>query len=883
MGRRVLVWSVLAVLGLAVAPDISAAKPAARTVASTYGSGNFGTWMTDRWGLPAYAYSIDQNTNPIAAQPALGGSRDAWNAVANGHDKVDAHVDGRMQFWSQDHLAEWANDDQPAARHHSGGWGYLRVGGRTIATDYNDLPPGVSQRRRFGMGYFQRQTDAAPVAIDEYVYVPFGDDPLVLHDVTLRNRTRRTITATWWEYWDVNPVALGTTGGIAAVGQHNVHLGLGRVRYDAATGTLSAAQNAGALDHRPLSIFASALGTPVAGYVTTTGAFFGHGTRADPAAVRTGSAGDRLAAASRYGTTGTTLFAYKTRVRLRPGATTTLHYAYGMARPAQIPALIKRYRRTHHALNRSMTAWRGYVPRATFGGADRWLSRELEWDTYLVKANERYEALCGTHVITQGNYYEYAGGFNAALRDPLEDQLGLELVDPEVAKQTLIWALQYQQRGTGDLPYGAASMCRRDTSLGTADDLNSWLILGVLQYVENTRDLSFLRQRVRYDGGGSGTVWSHLKLAYANQESRIGYGPHGFYRSGTEGDTFDLTTPAVGLRESISDAGNFAYVYPALAGLARTEGDHAFAARLTATARRLTSALRGAWQTRGWFARGYTTTGEIGVGTIYGDAQYWSLAAGVPTARQQAQLMANVKRYLDGYGAPSSLKGPSKIGPMELPAQSDPGISEKTAIWPGRQMWWFVDGPAVWAFEQRSDTLPGAAAYAWSIFRRLTLANHAATYPNDWSGVISTDDTCADFTGPNPGECGLAITGAAPLQEGYATQNSNPPAWVLFDFFKVAGIEADPRGFTIEPHLPMTRFTIRTRTLGVAYTPRSASGYVRPLSARPVRLTVALPRDVRAPRVRVDGRVVRAGRSRGLVTFTAHPAAGAAVKWNVSG
>ena len=37
------------------------------------------------------------------------------------------------------------------------------------------------------------------------VYAPFGDDPLLLHDVTIRNTSDRSREVSWFEYWDVNP------------------------------------------------------------------------------------------------------------------------------------------------------------------------------------------------------------------------------------------------------------------------------------------------------------------------------------------------------------------------------------------------------------------------------------------------------------------------------------------------------------------------------------------------------------------------------------------------------------------------------------------------------------------------------------------------------
>ena len=35
-------------------------------ISSPYGSGHFGSWITDGFGLPAYRYGIDEAKNPIA-------------------------------------------------------------------------------------------------------------------------------------------------------------------------------------------------------------------------------------------------------------------------------------------------------------------------------------------------------------------------------------------------------------------------------------------------------------------------------------------------------------------------------------------------------------------------------------------------------------------------------------------------------------------------------------------------------------------------------------------------------------------------------------------------------------------------------------------------
>jgi hypothetical protein len=47
---------------------------------------------------------------------------------------------------------------------------------------------------------------AAGMLVNQYVYAPFGADPLLLHDVVLRNLTGRARRVTWYEYWNVNPL-----------------------------------------------------------------------------------------------------------------------------------------------------------------------------------------------------------------------------------------------------------------------------------------------------------------------------------------------------------------------------------------------------------------------------------------------------------------------------------------------------------------------------------------------------------------------------------------------------------------------------------------------------------------------------------------------------
>src|SRR3989442_15616836 len=72
------------------------------------------------------------------------------------------------------------------------------------------------------------------------------------------------------------------------------------------------------------------------------------------------------------------------------------------------------------------------------------------------------------------------------------------------------------------------------------------------------------------------------------------------------------------------------------------------------------------------------------------------------------------------------------------------------------------------------------------------------------------------------------------------------PAWSLFDAIKLAGIEPTATGYSIAPHLPFARFSLRFPDVGLAYEARRARGYLVLQQKASVRLDVHLPPLARA-------------------------------------
>jgi hypothetical protein len=856
------------------------------SIASAYGSSAFGRWTVDSFGLPAYRYTADEQRDPDARQIELGGATRAQHQVGNDHIKGMAYNDGYTEFWSQDRLAEWANLYRPESRHYAGGYGYLSVGGKTISTLYLDRPAMARTERGFGVGYYHRQVRDDGVSVVENVYAPFGNDPVLLHDVTITNLGARARRMTWYEYWDVNPYSQ-TQGA-------QINVGIGRPRWSRATRTLAVAQR-DAGDRHPLSIFAVALSGPVSGFETSLTKFFGDGTRAAPAEVVADRVSDSIAAPVRSGDVGETLFVFRARIRLPAGRSLTLRYAYGMTHARRIAGLVSRYARAPDPFRASELAWERWLPKADFGPAYRWVARELVWDSYLLRSATVYEEGCGEHTITQGGDYQYAMGENLGFRSWLHYLLPVTYSDPALARQILRYAIRLQPpRPARDaqLPYGTSAFCKPIYST-ESNDLDFWLMLGAVEYGLGTRDTAFFHERLPFYGTRrAATVWRHIKIAVAHQESLAG--PSDLYSlpPGYFGDWNDASTQFESLTESTLVAAQLAYVYPRLSELAEYLGDPAFARRLQRRGQALRTALRAQWTGGGWYSRGYAGRRQVGRGVIFGEPQPWAILAGVPDGPQVATLVRNIRHFLTGIGEPG---GPSRIGSAMIPAYNAPDVTERgdsalvalgtdlpdspagnAAEWPGGS-WFDVNGWLTWALGSLDGKVAYARRFAWDEYLRNTLAAHSSAFPDAWDGTISSDDVCDGYYSKSPQLCGND------LSTQFDGQNTEQATWMVMDALRLAGVTPRASGFTITPHLPLGRFRLCLPQIGIASIPGLLRGYVRVRESGRLTMSVAFPAYLRGSTVAAfaDGRRVRFTVHRRMVIFTLPVRAERAADWAV--
>ncbi len=259
----------------------------------------------------------------------------------------------------------------------------------------------------------------------------------------------------------------------------------------------------------------------------------------------------------------------------------------------------------------------------------------------------------------------------------------------------------------------------------------------------------------------------------------------------------------------------------------------------------------------------------------------------MPSAAQARTLVANIRRFLTGVGAPPQTHGPARIGSSQSPARNDPDVDERTvtalgigdnnAVYVGGA-WYAINGWLTWALGDLEGVVPRAPEYAFDELLRNTLTAHARAYPQRWNGVISVDDVCSAHYASDPSRCGIGIFG------GWNTQVMHQPAWSLFAALKLAGLEPVRDGYRIDPHLPLKSFTLRLPDAGIEYGRTRARGYLRPHGRRALRMTVSLPAALRRGRVAafVEGRRVASRRDGSDLTFSLRARGGRSLDWAVA-
>ena len=911
------------VWAMAAGAQFGAAGAQPRGDGKPYGSGHFGQWIDDEFGLPAFRYTCDQTMDPKAVTSVSpGGILSPTEHVHQvGNDRITAIVSnyGHVRVRQDEGAPKFLNDYNPKAQQFAGGIGYLVGRDETLSTFY---PSGASFDRIFGVGYFRKVVAGIRFKVDQTIAAPFGDDPVLLSQVTVTNNGGERAGLRWVEYWGCqvyqfsfrsyleafggpNAVdlrrklgarfshAFKTLGGGAGLIETKSFQGRApeeNAMWERIKAALGASPNAflGAVhepgpdawfdDLNPPATFLVSLDAPADGVSANAGAFFGEGGAAQPAGLQSRLDGQLEG----QGSAGLLL---ERTLSLKPGEKKTISFLYGYL-PAgfDAEALAGRYRARASSLVRdSSSEWKKRGMRFTVA-EEPWTARESAWNHYYLRSSLTYDDYFQEHILSQGGIYQYFMGFQGAARDPLQHALPFLFSEPEILKGILRYTLK-EVRADGSVPYaivghGVVAPLATDNS----SDMPLWLLWVASEYVLATRDAAFLGEQIpaRLDAKAqaSDSVGNLLARCYRHLIRDVGTGQHGLMRMLNDDWNDALVAfwaqkamkECVAQGESVLNSAMAAWVFDCYGQMLTFAGaDSGLIGEAAASARQHRNAAQGQWTGR-WLRRAWLgpALGWVGENTLWLEPQPWAILSGAVDASQTALLLQAIDENLRREAPAGAVQlgpGPDAQGAVG----AEPGTSVNGGIWPS------LNQTLIWALARVNP------AMAWDEWKRNSFARHAETYPGIWYGVWSGSDTYNSPRSKSPGE---TVNSGFLRYTDFPVLNLHSHACPLYSSAKLLGLEFTARGFHLSLRMPLEAFRFESPLVGVVKHARAGyEGWYEP--SRDGTWTIALSLEpseaARLKDVEVNGRKSRVSIARdGSLSIEGAGGPGHALRWKLA-
>jgi hypothetical protein len=884
------------------------------------GSGHFGYWTTDAFGLPAYCYTCDQTRDPKAVQAV----NEAWRSKTDhihqfGNDRVVAVASnyGYVQLRQDEGSPKFLNDYFPAQSQFAGGFGYLVEDASVVGTHY-PAPAASSFQRTFGTGYFRKQLRSAGHAIDQYIFAPFGDDPVLLSQVTITNHSGQHTRPRWIEYWGTSPYQFSyrslmegsvTTNADAAPELRRELSRRFEPRIEVLTG------NAGLLLHHhflgrtpeeealwqklqeslrkdphgffggpvpelvpgasmedlaPPSTFLVSLDAPASAFSTDAEDFFRNGP-ADPA-------GAHSPLKNSLHPAGAAALLLERSLDLAPGESRTLTFLYGYLPDGfTLESLVAKYSNTGGSspsklLADSSTRWRDTSISFRVDSMP-WIEREIAWNAGYIRSALTYDSFFGEHILSQGAGYQYLAGLQGAARDPLQHALPLIFTDPQIVRGILRYTLKEIQ-ADGSIPYGIVGAgvpmpCRYRPS-----DLHLWVLWLTSEYVLATRDTFFLDEQIAtYPAIATAqqprSVRELLNQCFHHVTTSIGVGEHGLQRM-LNGDWNDsivvnrLSPQQVAEitehGESVLNAAMATWVFDNYARLLdyTQHPDLATDARARAEAQR--KAVRQQWNGK-WFRRAWLgqQLGWAGEKQLWLEPQPWALLSGCTTSEQAMPLVHTID---------ARCRKSSPIGAL-LQSPADPTMKDKPGTGTNGGVFAAINATLIWALSERDG------AMAWDEWKKNTFHTHAENYPDMWFGIWSGPDAYDSILAEHPGA-------TAP---DFPVLNMHAHAWPLYTATKLLGLDFNPAGLRLRPVLPEPKYEFRSPLFGLRKdAPGRYNGWYAPSQSGrwTIHLELTAPERSLPRHLIVNGTRLPINPAEAAITFQGDSHPGQPLRWELS-
>ncbi len=867
----------------------------------TIGSGYFGEWIEDEFGQPAYRYTCNQTDDPRAVSPV----NPVWRAPTDhshqiGNDRLVAVVSnyGYVQVRQDEGSPKFLNDFSPQKNQYAGGFGYLSDGQNVLSTFYTGRESRFE--RIFGTGYFKKTVRKNGYKAVQTLFVPFGDEPLLISRIELTNKNSSRGVMRWIEYWGnlmyqfsframLMSAITGDFSGTAAIRRRmaeafnirieNMANGRGLFSQSEFNGwseqdeqmwsiiESAMASSASDLlasppehlspeasydDLNPSPVFLVSLDGPIEGLETDAAHFFGAGGAENPD-------GLHLPFSRQVTVPDGGALLLERNFDLKPGETRSFNFAYGyLPESRNMEELLSAYGSDLSSLlEDTCKAWQ--EDRILFSvPAEPWVEREMKWHNYYLGSNLTYDDFFREHILSQGHVYQYIMGFQGAARDQLQHALPFIYNRPWIARETIRYTLK-EVYPDGDIPYGVVGHGMIMPVAFKPSDSVLWLLWFVSEYVLATRDSLLMKEKIipLHTGGkpqAEESVKEILHRCYNYLLNGIGCGAHGLLRL-SNGDWNDSVV--IGHAESeqhelireqaetVLNSAMASYVLDLYAQLLAFIGESEMAEEAAEKATGLREAVRnhwnGCWFKRAWLGSGL---GWIGDDELWLEPQPWAIIGRVMDRAHAATLLEHIDRLL---------REPSRIGAMlfsrGLKRMEEVG-GVKAGVLTNGGVWASINGTLIWALSLLDGNM------AWDEWRKNTLCHHAEEYPEVWYGIWSGPDTYNSALSEHHGQTQFdeSLLDNRKEQGGefkykginwtdFPVMNMHQHAWPLYSVLKLVGLEFKPDGLELSPRLPMEDYDLSSPLLGFSRSKGDFAGWYAPLQTGDWSISIYLPVD----------------------------------------
>lgn len=376
-----------------------------------------------------------------------------------------------------------------------GGVVYINDGARSWAN--NPYQMAMNERRfesRVGLGYTKQVLDNHDLNFEMSYFVPSYDsnDPVIIQLVEATHTGAAPRSYSFTSYQNIS-----TTGSATFSESDNALV------YNAST----AHDSWGRARSSSQKLFLTST-LPIQSYDANAASFLGSGTEANPAGVVRGRLGNSLRA-------GDNIMAAQVSVDFQPNETKRFAFILGAHQStSEMKSLLSKYSNVNAAQSALNATRQSYlnktnrIPGLSGRGAELQtqlrllgmsaISTSMWWDNFV-----------DDFTLNQMSRYLY----DVNARDTAQVAMGLNYLDPNLARSGLETFIKSQQFANGKIPYGMDSGLSRgahDQPDWGSDNIG-WITYAACEYVQINGDRAWLNKTVGYrDDVNSDTIYRHI-------------------------------------------------------------------------------------------------------------------------------------------------------------------------------------------------------------------------------------------------------------------------------------------------------------------------------------------------------------------------------------